>query len=853
MLSQLNWKLPVSFRRDEIQSALSFDWQIYIACSECGWEVRLDPAFGAPSDNILDKPCDKCGQAERILARHLLKAECICRECSHYFEQYSISGVNEFICPNCTSKKLGVLSLYVTPAFPGKFGEELLPKEQDWGESAVEDSNFIIESLRFANISPDRELQFLPAIKLCQRLRSSSTYSSEADVGLIWNIEGNLLRDYFKSTDETAAGVEALNAFSQSISLTEEPIQKALVIHNLAMICYSLLVKKPQDHLTLDGAPGNLKAMGIENGLAALKVFETGAGSNQPYSSQQVARINHLLGDLYKIGDTTEEELQLSLLYLNKALQAKDMPERTKVFIEESKSVAISKMKHVSKESKIEMERGFENISRRDEKDRAYSEKWSALLNLSMHYWDEGKYEKALINIEEAAAKAFHDLDNVIEISSLELRSRQFVDVFKALLRSMVKAEKGIEGLIVLEKFRALIIKHRIVHSTDEFIRKDETKKITNFLNSLFTGKSGHTSVKKVLWPKEEFITNLKKLAKDLKKSDPVAFVSISVFDGVFSAIVLFISGSTFTIKTFQWNADEQQTEIFSINLTGLMNASIFNDIKFNNLRKISSFFLSTEVYEEIKRSGVKKIGLSIQSIFNLYPYEALEFSKNGAQLIDEFEIFYYPSLEIIHKLSSLTSSSGRMKLLIVPYLGDDLPYSKVELQKLKEIVPHETTIFDGGPYPKKELLEIIEKGDFDFIHFICHGDFDPLNPLESALILNINSGDSGRLYGKEILEIKFKKAPIISLSACSCALTSFDKFETYAGITGSFLQAGVRGILSSRWEIPDEIGCEFMFNCYSSIFLNGRSVLESVRDTQLLLRKRIIGKDWAAFSYLGT
>jgi len=149
----------------------------------------------------------------------------------------------------------------------------------------------------------------------------------------------------------------------------------------------------------------------------------------------------------------------------------------------------------------------------------------------------------------------------------------------------------------------------------------------------------------------------------------------------------------------------------------------------------------------------------------------------------------------------------------------------------------------------KKEL------SDASLIHFHCHGNFSPGNPLEGS---GINLYDCF-LSAQDILseEIEFKNHPLILLRGCKTGRTGTDDIgvmgDEQMGLVTSFFTAKASTLIVTGWGTYSEYGKEFSNHFYDSL-LCGRNVAESLRNA----REKIYGKygkesrDWAAYMLYG-
>ncbi len=260
------------------------------------------------------------------------------------------------------------------------------------------------------------------------------------------------------------------------------------------------------------------------------------------------------------------------------------------------------------------------------------------------------------------------------------------------------------------------------------------------------------------------------------------------------------------------------------------------------------------DLVQVLDENKISSLGLSVPSAMNVIPFEALYLNSNkDINLGDKISIYSIPSIKTAELLTKYRSKKKLLRVLIIPYRGEDLLEAKNEVKCINELDNMDVHVFEGKEYSRNLLLKELKK-EYDFIHFVCHGMAHPQNPDKSALILDSSWGDSAKLCADEIADINFANNPIITLSACSSIVTAFDNYNSMRGLSGSFFEAGALAIIGSKWDIFDDIGKNFMVKFYSNIskFGEKESVFDSFYRTQKELKTNGEIEDWTSFTYLG-
>jgi CHAT domain-containing protein len=121
------------------------------------------------------------------------------------------------------------------------------------------------------------------------------------------------------------------------------------------------------------------------------------------------------------------------------------------------------------------------------------------------------------------------------------------------------------------------------------------------------------------------------------------------------------------------------------------------------------------------------------------------------------------------------------------------------------------------------------------YLHFACHGEFEPEQPLHSGLVLS----DGEVLSLRQVLdEIPLESARLAILSACQTAITDYNNLpDEFIGLPAGFLQAGVAGVLGSLWPVDDLSTAIFMDHFYRLHREGGQEPAAALQATQRWLR----------------
>jgi CHAT domain-containing protein len=91
----------------------------------------------------------------------------------------------------------------------------------------------------------------------------------------------------------------------------------------------------------------------------------------------------------------------------------------------------------------------------------------------------------------------------------------------------------------------------------------------------------------------------------------------------------------------------------------------------------------------------------------------------------------------------------------------------------------------------------------------------------------------------------------MVTLSACSTALTAESRTNTWHGLPGSLIEAGARCVIGSRWPVDDEVAKNTMVSLYQTLLASPMNVTVALRSIQDRIAVNGAIKDWSCFGVL--
>jgi len=282
-------------------------------------------------------------------------------------------------------------------------------------------------------------------------------------------------------------------------------------------------------------------------------------------------------------------------------------------------------------------------------------------------------------------------------------------------------------------------------------------------------------------------------------------------------------------------------------------------------------------------------------------PFQALQV-KPGVHLIEDYSLFYAPSLTVLREMIKKRGSSMRQTAATkVSYhpgappvspsrsaktlfaLGNprasnetrtsstpsepnkknnELPESEREVKTLAELYGQANSrVFFGTDAREKHVK--LEAPKYGVLHFATHGVLDSQNPMFSYLALAQVAEDpdeDGRLEAREIVNMDLH-ADLAVLSACETARGRIGAGEGVMGMSWALFVAGVPTTVASQWKVDSASTTNLMISFHRRLTKQGRGT--NARETKAeSLRQAALGllhKDryrhpfyWAGFVMVG-
>lgn len=234
--------------------------------------------------------------------------------------------------------------------------------------------------------------------------------------------------------------------------------------------------------------------------------------------------------------------------------------------------------------------------------------------------------------------------------------------------------------------------------------------------------------------------------------------------------------------------------------------------------------WLIQPIKTHLQKENIQTIIYAPDGQMRYIPLAALYDGKQW--LVEQFQLNYLTSLALT-KLDSVslapprilagafTTGSYRFEVAGKPFSFNGLPFTRLEVEQLAELIPGTTKIFDKD-FSRAAILSQVN--NYTIIHLATHAVFVPGLPEESFIVM----GDGSRISLREISDWKLPNVSLFVLSACQTAVGGeLGNGLEILGFGYQLQQTGSRAAIASLWEVNDQ-GTQTLMNEFYAVFKQG-------------------------------
>ncbi len=264
---------------------------------------------------------------------------------------------------------------------------------------------------------------------------------------------------------------------------------------------------------------------------------------------------------------------------------------------------------------------------------------------------------------------------------------------------------------------------------------------------------------------------------------------------------------------------------------------------------------LMAPVHARLQTLGVKHLILMPAGGLQILPLHAAWRQENGQPryLLEDYEsVAFTPSgyaLEASHRRAAGRDGGAALVAGINQY---DLSEELLPVRPLANAVPEAkavASLFGATPLLDANATKAAIKNGAagsTFLHLACHGYFNWIEPLSSALICH-----DGLLALREIIGLTLNSTRLVTLSACETGITDPRLPDEHVGLPAGFMQAGTPAVVSSLWKVGDRSTALLMGRFYRNHREQKMPLASALREAQLWLRratKEELGNHYKSF-----
>ncbi|HDP99429.1 MAG TPA: CHAT domain-containing protein, partial [bacterium] len=347
----------------------------------------------------------------------------------------------------------------------------------------------------------------------------------------------------------------------------------------------------------------------------------------------------------------------------------------------------------------------------------------------------------------------------------------------------------------------------------------------------------------------------------DLVTVDPVEITSVMSMlpDSVAILEYYYTAEKIFAWTVTNHSIQVQETEFSLDTLFASVDAFRVAIEKQLPVSKISNNLYSVLI-KPIEKSLAKTKHLVIvpHGVLHYLPFAAL-LNDDSQYLLDKFSLSLSPSAMVLSICMEkgdayLDDESWQPNILAFgnPKLeepGLELPFAEKEIESVGLLYQNVTPfLFDQATETNLKL----QHREASLFIFSCHGEFDTVSPLFSALLLAADDENDGRLEAHEIFGLDLN-AYLVSMSACETGLAKIGAGDEVIGLSRSFIYAGSSSLLSSLWKV-DDLATAVMMKRFFRYVKQRESRSKALQKASLFVKNNINEHPlfWAAFNITG-
>ncbi len=260
--------------------------------------------------------------------------------------------------------------------------------------------------------------------------------------------------------------------------------------------------------------------------------------------------------------------------------------------------------------------------------------------------------------------------------------------------------------------------------------------------------------------------------------------------------------------------------------------------------RALEAYFYDLLVSHVSGDISKRQIVVIPHRILHYLPFQA--FHDGKGYLVERYAISYTPSVTSLRLVEQKpVAKNGRALVIGNPSL--DLKFAEEEAVQISNLRPGSMLL------TKEQATEDYVKehgGDFEYLHFATHGEYNEANPLSSGIVFRYAGNQKSILTAAELFAIQWR-ASLVTLSACETGLSRQKTGDELIGLQRALMFAGTKSIVSTLWSVDDQATAFLMPSFYKNLAAMPKN--KALQQAQIETMKRFPNPYyWAAFNLTG-
>ncbi|MDZ8238504.1 MAG: CHAT domain-containing tetratricopeptide repeat protein [Nostoc sp. ChiQUE01a] len=235
----------------------------------------------------------------------------------------------------------------------------------------------------------------------------------------------------------------------------------------------------------------------------------------------------------------------------------------------------------------------------------------------------------------------------------------------------------------------------------------------------------------------------------------------------------------------------------------------------------------------------------------HLFPLHALPIQDSCLLELFPKGVSYAPSCQLL-QLAQQRQRENFESIFAIQNPTEDLLFTDLEVNSILPLFSSHQALPKTQATKSALSQAASQLQQANYLHFSCHGLFNPNSPLDSCLVMaGANEGEDlnlskcltlGNLFDRNF---DLNQCRLVTLSACETGLIDFkNTSDEYIGLSSGFIYAGAKSVVSSLWAVKDVSTALLMIRFYQNLKA-GLTVAVALNQAQVWLRDSTQGDLW--------